>query len=150
MIAGLAASLPPTLYRGLISHGVPSAVATQVSHLPPVSSLFGALLGYNPMAALLPHSVLAGLPPGQAAILTGKAFFPQLISGPFQQGLTIVFVVATVLTLGAAAASWLRGGRYVHVESETEHAAGLPLKTATMADPPLSRFAPEERPERRK
>jgi MFS family permease len=150
MIAGLAASLPTTLYRGLISHGVPSAVATQVSHLPPVSSLFGALLGYNPMAALLPQSVLAGLPPGQAAILTGKDFFPQLISGPFQQGLTIVFVVATVLTLGAAAASWLRGGRYVHAESEAEHGAGLPLKTATMADPPLSRFAPEERPERRK
>ena len=124
MIAGLASALPATLYRGLITNGVPAAVATQVSHLPPVSSLFGALLGYNPMASLLPASVLQALPPAQAAVLTGKTFFPQLISAPFQQGLTVVFVAATVMTLAAALASWLRGGRYVHVESEPDRRVG--------------------------
>ena len=117
MIAGLSGSLPSTLYSGLISHGVPTAVATQVSHLPPVSSLFAALLGYNPMASLLPPSVLNALPPGQAAILTGKDFFPQLISGPFQQGLTIVFAAAATMAVVAAGASALRGGRYVHEET---------------------------------
>jgi len=116
MIAGLAASLPATLYSGLVAHDVPVGVATRLSHLPPVSSLFAALLGYNPMATLLPPAVLHGLPRGQAAILTGKDFFPQLISGPFQQGLTIVFAAAAAMALIAAGASALRGGRYVHDE----------------------------------
>jgi len=116
MIGGLAGSLPSTLYAGLVAHDVPASVATQISRLPPVSSLFAALLGYNPMASLLPPTVLHALPPDQAAILTGKDFFPQLISGPFQQGLTIVFVTAAGMAVIAAAASALRGGRYVHVE----------------------------------
>ena len=63
MIGGLAGSLPSTLYAGLVAHDVPASVATQISHLPPVSSLFAALLGYNPMASLLPPSVLNALPP---------------------------------------------------------------------------------------
>ena len=116
MIGGLAGSLPSTLYAGLVAHDVPASVATQISRLPPVSSLFAALLGYNPMASLLPPTVLHALPPEQAAILTGKDFFPQLISGPFQQGLTIVFVTAAGMAVIAAAASALRGGRYIHVE----------------------------------
>jgi len=116
MIGGLAGSLPSTLYAGLVAHDVPASVASQISRLPPVSSLFAALLGSNPMASLLPPSVLQALPPGQAAILTGKDFFPQLISGPFQRGLTIVFVTAATMAVIAATASALRGGRYVHVE----------------------------------
>jgi MFS family permease len=116
MIAGLAGSLPSTLYAGLVAHDVPVTVATQLSHLPPVSSLFAALLGYNPMATLLPPAVLHALPAGQAAILTGKDFFPELISGPFQHGLTIVFATAATMSVVAAAASALRGGRYIHEE----------------------------------
>ncbi len=116
MIAGLAGSLPSTLYAGLVAHDVPVSVATQLSHLPPVSSLFASLLGYNPMATLLPAAVLHGLPPAQAAILTGKDFFPQLISGPFQHGLMIVFLAAAAMSIVAAIASSLRGGRYVHEE----------------------------------
>jgi MFS family permease len=118
MIAGLAGSLPSTLYAGLVAHDVPVAVATQLSHLPPVSSLFAALLGYNPVATLLPPAVLHALPAGQAAILTGKDFFPQLISGPFQQGLTIVFATAAMMAVIAAGASALRGGRYVREETQ--------------------------------
>jgi MFS family permease len=117
MIAGLAASLPATLYRGLTAHAVPAAVAAQISHLPPVASLFAALLGYNPMATLLPASVLRALPASQAAVLTSKEFFPQLIAAPFGQGLAVVFVAAALMSLVAAGASWLRGGRYVHEEA---------------------------------
>ena len=116
MIAGLAASLPSTLYAGLVAHDVPIDVATRLSHLPPVSSLFASLLGYNPMASLLPPDVLKALPAGQAAILTGKDFFPELISGPFHQGLTIVFLAAAAMSAVAALASSLRGGKYVHEE----------------------------------
>jgi MFS family permease len=117
MIAGLAASLPATLDRGLLAHGVPAAVATQVAHLPPVASLFAALLGYNPMASMLPASVLNALPASQAAILTSKEFFPQLIATSFGQGLVVVFIAGAAMSLVAAWASWLRGGRYINDES---------------------------------
>ena len=50
------------------------------------------------------------------AVLTGREFFPQLISGPFHHGLVIVFSMAIVLLVIAAGASLLRGGRYVHDE----------------------------------
>jgi hypothetical protein len=70
------------------------------------------------MTQLLPASVLQALPPQQAAILTGKEFFPQLISGPFQQGIMVVFTAAAAMALVAAAASALRGGRYIHEEPQ--------------------------------
>ena len=117
MIAGLSNSLPGALKTGLTAHAVPAATATQISHLPPVASLFAALLGFNPMASLLPPNVLQSLPAAQAAILTSKEFFPQVISAPFGQGLAIVFIAAAVMALVAAWASWIRGGLYVHDES---------------------------------
>jgi MFS family permease len=120
MIAGLSASLPSALYGGLTAHGVPAADAAQISHLPPVASLFAALLGYNPMASLLPAGVLHALPASQVAILTSKEFFPQLIASPLQGGLAIVFFAAGAMALVAAWASWLRGGLYVHDESAAQ------------------------------
>ncbi len=120
MIAGLAGSLPSTLYRGLVAHDVPAAIATQISHLPPVASLFAALLGYNPMQSLLPASVLRALPASQVQVLTGKEFFPQLISAPFQQGIAVVFLAAAAMAVVAAGASWMRGGRYVHEDAMPE------------------------------
>jgi len=47
----------------------------------------------------------------------GNRFFPALISGPFHQGLAVVFAVATGLAVIAGIASVLRGGRYIHPES---------------------------------
>ncbi len=117
MIAGLAGSLPQTLTRGLQLHGVPHAVAHQIGSLPPVSSLFAAVLGVNPVQHLLSAaSVLATLPSRSQHVLTGKTFFPSLISGPFHHGLVVVFAVATGVAAIAAVASLLRGGRYVHTE----------------------------------
>jgi MFS family permease len=116
MIAGLAARLPTTLYSGLTANGVPPATAERIAHLPPVGSLFAAFLGYNPIRTLLGPAALARLSPEQAANLTGTTFFPRLIAEPFRHGLAIVFLAALVMSLVAAAASWLRGGRYVHEE----------------------------------
>jgi hypothetical protein len=82
--------------------------------LPPVGSLFAAFLGYNPIKTLMPPQVLHALPAARAHYLTGKTFFPQLISGPFINGLRIVFTASLVMSLIAAAASWMRGGKYVH------------------------------------
>ncbi|MGH2896375.1 MAG: MFS transporter, partial [Solirubrobacteraceae bacterium] len=114
MIAGLATTLPHTLTSGLEQQGVTHAVAHQVGALPPVSSLFAAVLGVNPVAHLLGAThALAALPAANRAVLTGHQFFPHLISGPFHDGLVIVFIVAAGLSVLGALASLLRGGRYV-------------------------------------
>jgi hypothetical protein len=120
MIAGLASSLPQSLTSGLVRHGVPHGVAARAGSLPPVSSLFAAVLGVNPIQHLLAAAgVLATLPAAARRVLTGREFFPQLISQPFHNGLTVVFAVAAALAALAAVASLLRGGRYVHPELGT-------------------------------
>jgi hypothetical protein len=116
MIVGLASGLPHTLQSGLLAHGVPAADAARVSHLPPVATLFASFLGYNPMQTLLGPGVLKGLPAGQAHQLTGRSFFPHLISGPFHTALVYAFVFAIVACLVAAVASLMRGGKYHYGE----------------------------------
>ena len=117
MILGLAAGLPHSLYHGLVAQGVPAPAAQRVASLPPVGSLFAAFLGFNPMQQLL-GPTLAHLPAGHAAYLTGRSFFPKLMSGPFHTGLERAFTFAIIAALVAAAASWLRGGKYVHGVAE--------------------------------
>jgi hypothetical protein len=135
MIAGLATSLPHTMSSGLAAQGVPSPVAHAVANLPPVGSLFAAFLGYNPMATLLGPKVLAALPHASAATITGKTFFPQLISQPFIHGLRIVFWASVVMSVVAAAASWMRGEKFVHAEAA--HAFGAPGANGKPADAPM-------------
>jgi MFS family permease len=113
VILGLASSLPAALGHGLIAQGVPPADAARVAALPPVSIMFAALLGYNPVQTLL-GPALTRLPASHAAYLTGHTFFPSLISAPFEHGLSIAFGFAIAACLVAAVASLLRGGRYVH------------------------------------
>ena len=111
MVVGLARNLPQTLGAGLRAHGVPGAVADQIAGLPPVGSLFASFLGYNPIGALLrPSGVLQHLSAANAADLTGKSFFPQLVSGPFHDGLTVVFTGAAAMMVVGAIASLLTGG----------------------------------------
>ena len=114
IIIGLAATLSTTLFSGLTQAGVPGQVATTISHLPPTAALFAAFLGYNPMATLLPASVLHTLPAASQAHLLSKSYFPNLISSPFMVGLHAVFYLAAVLCLISAFASLLRGQRYIH------------------------------------
>jgi MFS family permease len=110
MIAGLANTLPKALTSGLTAQGVPLAQATSIAHLPPVSTVFAAMLGYNPVQNLLaPTGLLRTLPAKNVATLTGKQFFPALISGPFHHGLMIVFTAAALMSLCGAAVSWTRG-----------------------------------------
>ncbi len=114
MIVGLSATLPTTLTHGLMAHGVSARVAAQVGSLPPVSILFAAFLGYNPIQTLVGPGVLEHLSAANRTELTGHSFFPDLISAPFHSGLAAAFVFAAVVSLIAAAASWSRGSRYVH------------------------------------
>ena len=137
IILGLAASLPSTLSHGLTAQGVPAAAAAKVAALPPVAVLFASLLGYNPVRTLL-GPVIARLPPGRAAYLTGRGFFPSLISPAFSHGLSIAFDFAIAACLIAAVASLLRGGRYVH----DEHAPAAPGGAAA-ATPGAAQLSPQ-------
>jgi MFS family permease len=116
MIVGLSATLPTTLTHGLMAHGVSSTVAAQVGNQPPVSILFAAFLGYNPIQTLVGPNVLNHLSAANRSALTGHSFFSDLISAPFHSGLTAAFIFAAVVSLIAAAASWSRGSRYIHVD----------------------------------
>jgi MFS family permease len=123
MIIGLSSSLPASLTAGLSAHGVAPAVVHHVAELPPVSVLFAAFLGYNPIKQLVGTKVLGGLSPANQAALTGKSFFPHLISAPFHSGLREAFIFATLACVVAACASWSRGKQYV----DTSTAGPAPL-----------------------
>jgi MFS family permease len=136
MIAGLASSLPKTLSKGLIAQGVPAAAAHHVASLPPVSTLFSALLGYNPIKGLLgPTGALKSLPAHNVAVLTGHQFFPQLISAPFHHGLDIVFTAAIIMSLLGALISLLRGKQFYYEDEPAPTPAPTPAPASgTQAD----------------
>jgi hypothetical protein len=135
LIIGLASHLPASLDSGLRAHGVPTATATRIAHLPPVATLFAAFLGYNPIQQLLGPTLLHHLATGQAAALTGRSFFPQLMSGPFSAALSTAFTFSFIACLVAAGASWLRGGKYHYREEEAAGAASAtgPPRTPAVA-----------------
>ncbi len=110
MVAGLSSKLPGSLSTGLIAQGIPASAAHQISHLPPIGVLFAAFLGYNPMKQLL-GPLLTHLPAGHAAYVTGRQFFPNLITAPFHDGLGVAFAFAIAASVIAAGASLLTGKR---------------------------------------
>jgi MFS family permease len=123
MVAGLANTLPKTLTTGLTGQGVPLDIASKVAHLPPVSTLFAALLGYNPVHNLLaPTGVLTKLNAHQVGVLTGKQFFPNVISAPFHHGLVIVFTAAAIMSFIGALVSLMRGKQFYYDESASAQA----------------------------
>jgi MFS family permease len=141
MIVGLMSTLPQNLLHGLVAHGVPAGVADRVAHLSPVSTLFAAFLGYDPVQHLIGAHVLSQLPLAQQHTLTGRRFFPGLISAPFRAGLHAALDFAIVASLLAAGASWLRGGRYVY--SDEEDGSGRTSNgNATAATPQPAGSAP--------
>ncbi len=118
MVIGLSKTLPGALSSGLQAHGVSAATAHGAAHIPPVSILFAAFLGYNPIEHLIGAHGLGSLSAANHALLTGRSFFPQLISGPFSDGLHAAFYFAIAACLLAAAASLMRGGKYHHGQEQ--------------------------------
>jgi hypothetical protein len=126
MAIGLASRLPGSLYTGLTNAGVDPSAAHTISHIPPVGTLFAAFLGDNPIRQLMQQVDPGQLRPGSGvdvANLTGRSFFPHLISEPFMHGLLIAFGASIVMLLIAAAASVLRGERYVHEDAHLDAGA---------------------------
>ena len=126
---------------------------TRSPALPPVSSLFAAVLGVNPLGHLLAaHGGLAALPAAARQTLTGREFFPGLISGPFQHGLIVVFAFAAILSALAALASALRGARPAQRRQrylagpQRDGAAPIPPRSATRPEPRLTSLTRPSRP----
>jgi MFS family permease len=145
MVAGLSSTLPKTLTSGLQAQGVAHNVAQQIGSLPPVSSLFAAMLGVNPVEHLLSDAhALSSLSAAHRAILTGREFFPRLLSEPFHQGLTVVFLFAAALSVLAGLASLFRGGRTLpSTVTVPDITTTAPTREAAHA---AAREAPEEAP----
>ncbi len=118
VITGMSARLPGALSTGLGAFHLPGPLVHGLSALPPTATLFAALLGYNPMAHLIPAAVLHAMPAAERSVLVGERFFPQLIGGTFMFALREVFLFATAVSLVAGVASLLRGGRYVSVATD--------------------------------
>ncbi|WAH36701.1 MFS transporter [Alicyclobacillus dauci] len=121
VIAGLAQTLPKAMYSGMVEHDVPQHAASVIAQTPPTASLFAALLGYNPLQSLLGSdglNILHTLPRDQAEALTGKQFFPNLISGPFHHGLAWAFVISLIMLVIGAIASMLGGKQFVYRDEE--------------------------------
>ncbi len=129
MILGLSSSLPHAMAAGLQAHGVPAATAAHAAHLPPVSILFAAFLGYNPIQHLVGSGVLSQLSAHQHYLLVGRSFFPQLISAPFRSGLHEAFAFAIIACLVAAVASWSRGSNPAASGTPAEAGAGRRVRT---------------------
>jgi MFS family permease len=119
LVFGLNDKVPSAMLHGLVAHGVPVASATQLSHLPPLGYIFAAFLGYNPLKSLLGPAVLNHLPAGQAAIITGRSFFPKLIGPSFKDALVLILSFSVVMCVIAAIASALRGQKFIHVDEES-------------------------------
>ncbi len=136
MVLGISGPLSHSLSAGLQSHGVSQAVAERAAHLPPISVIFAAFLGFNPIEHLIGAHTLATLPASAVAQLSSRAYFPSLISSAFHSGLVEAFGFAALACVVAAIASWSRGKRYVHDEqpesepADSEPAESKPAETA--------------------
>ena len=132
MVAGLASKLPSSMFSGLTAQGVPASAASTISHLPPIGVLFAAFLGYNPMQQLL-GPLLSHLSSAHAAYVTGREFFPNLITQPFHDGLGIAFGFAILASIIAAIASGLTGRSRPAVAAPQASAESLGSELAAVA-----------------
>ena len=126
------------LSTGLHAHGVPLAARRiAIGKTPPVSVLFAAFLGFNPIKSLVGSHVLHNLSAHNQAVLTGRSFFPHLISAPFRTGLHTAFTFAVIACFVAAVACALRGGVYhysdVHLAADPADPVDEPVLTADAA-----------------
>lgn len=115
-LIALSSSLPHSVNAALLSAGAPQ-LASVFDQIPPTTALFAAFLGYNPVQTILgqlPSSVTGSISSHTRTVLTGMTWFPQAIAPAFMSSLTVAFYFNAGLALLAAAASALRGKKYVY------------------------------------
>ena len=132
------------MYSGLTAQGVPAATAAPISHLPPIGVLFASFLGYNPIQQLL-GPLLHQLSPAHAAYVTGRQFFPHLITAPFHSGLGVAFGFAIAANVIAAIASALTGRRRPPLPRTSHWVTNWPPWPAKAASSPANWSSPASR-----
>jgi EmrB/QacA subfamily drug resistance transporter len=136
VIAVLSADLPHSIGSALTSAGA-SQLAPAFDQIPPTAALFAAFLGYNPMQTFLsqlPHSMTASLSTQTISVLTGMTWFPLAIAPAFMASLNVAFYFNVALAVVAAAASALRGHKYIYGVTREEETA--PVKVAPFIGTP--------------
>jgi MFS family permease len=146
VLVALAGSLGHGMSIAAANAGAPQLSST-LDTIPPTTALFAAFLGYNPMGVLLSHlpaTVSTGsLSARSISVLTSKTWFPTAIAPPFMGALDVAFYFNAGLAILAAAASALRGKRFIY------HAEQKPIATKghelTKMPIPASRAKPRKR-----
>jgi EmrB/QacA subfamily drug resistance transporter len=105
VLVALGASLAPALTLAVTNAGAPQ-LASAFKGLPPTAALFAAFLGYNPVGALIPTSVMSSLPAATQSLLIGTHFFPTAIAPAFMSALHDAFYIGSAMSFIAAGASW--------------------------------------------
>jgi MFS family permease len=147
----LSRDLPSSIAAAASQAGAPE-LSSALTQIPPTAAIFAAFLGYNPMGTVLnqlPSNLRNSLSPQTVTVLTGKVWFPTAIANAFMSSLGVALYFNVALAVVAAAASVLRGKRYVYGTEGEELEIAVPIKTsktADAADPPPNthRLAPNE------
>jgi EmrB/QacA subfamily drug resistance transporter len=119
-LIALSNSLPHSFNAALASAGAPQ-LASVLDQIPPTTALFAAFLGYNPMQTILnqlPANITGSVTNQARMVLIGMNWFPHAIAPAFMSSLNVAFYFNAGLALLAAAASALRGKRYVYGREE--------------------------------
>jgi hypothetical protein len=145
VLVALAGSLGHSLSIAATNAGAPQLGST-LDTMPPTTALFAAFLGYNPMGVLLTHlsgGATGSLSTQSISLLTSKTWFPTAIAPPFMSALDVAFYFNAGLAILAAAASALRGKRFVYSAEQKALAAQSPQLTRTPrltdSDPALTK-----------
>jgi len=131
IISALSSNLPGALSTALTNAGAPQLVQA-FNNIPPTGALFAAFLGYNPIGSILNSPQLASvvhqIPQSTITALESRTFFPNAIAPPFVSALQLSFYIGAILSFGAAAASLLRGQRYVYEVEQAKKASKVSVE----------------------
>ena len=122
IIVGLTQKLPDALSSSLNSMGA-NALAPIISNLPPTAALFSALLGSNPVSAILaalPMPIVSHIPNSTLNTLTSITWFPSTLQIAFMPSLQTAFYIGALFCIVAAIFSALRGKTYIYEDEILE------------------------------
>ena len=124
VILTLSGTLPGFFATAAAAVGAPQLGVSIFQKIAPTSALFSAFLGYNPMQtylASLPSSLTSTLSAGVITTLTSTTWFPNAFAPAFMASLKVAIYINAALAFTAAAASAVRGKKYIYgVENEPE------------------------------
>lgn len=118
ILTGASTVLTQSIYKALLSAGVPMLDAEKLVSIPPVYALFAAFLGYDPIKTLVEQAGIS-LPANVFSNIDKLTFFPSAIAPAMAVGFYYAYHTAAILAILAAVFSYLRGREAFHHTIET-------------------------------